>query len=114
MSSKQSSTPDPVVAKPPPEASTVPDEDTKQNPAFHEGGGPGQVFHFRRWGISYGTDDKGHAAALILSALLLAVFLIVILAGIVADRNWIPDALQIVGTSFTFVAGVAVGQSFGR
>ena len=114
MSSKQNSPPDLVVAKPPPDTSTIPDEATEKNPAFHEGGGAGQVFHFRRWGISYGTDDKGHAAAIILSALLLAVLLIVILVGAVTDSIWISDALHIVGTSFTFVAGVAVGQGFRR
>ena len=114
MSSEQSSPPDPIVAKPPPPVSTVPDENTRQYPAFHEGGAAGQVFHFTRWGLSYGTDDKGHAAALILSALLLVVLLVVILIGAAVDNNWISDALQIVGTSFTFVAGVAVGQSFGK
>ena len=114
MSSEQSRPLNPLVAQPPPPASSVPDDATKQNPAFHEGGGPGQVFHFKRWGISYGTDDKGHAAALILSALLLIVFFAVIVAGLIADREWIPTALQIVGTAFTFVAGVAVAQSFDK
>ena len=114
MSLEQSGPPDSLVAEPPPPASPVPDDDTKENPAFHEGGGAGQVFHFKRWGLSYGTDDKGNAAALILSALLLIVFFAVIVAGLIADREWIPTALQILGTAFTFVAGVAVGKSFDK
>ena len=100
MSSEQSSHPDRVGPKPPPEASPLPDKDTKQDPAFHEGGGAGQVFHFNRWDLSYGTDDKGHAAAIILSVLTLLLLFVLIIVGAISDRDWMSDALKIVGTAF--------------
>lgn len=112
MCLKQSSPPPkPVIAKPPPAASSIPDRDTTKNPAFHEGGGDGQVFHFKIWGLSYGTDDKGHAASLILSVLILVALIALFGFGTLVDRAWMPDALKILGTAFTFVAGVAVGKS---
>lgn len=111
MSSSKSSQGSEPIALPPPEASDFPDEATSKNPAFDKGGGPGQVFHFERFGISYGTDDKGHAAALILSVLLLLLILVLFIVGVFSEGDWISDALKILGPAFTFVAGVAVGKS---
>ena len=88
-----------------------PDKYTKKAPSsFVDGGVPGQVFKFTFWGFSYGTDDKSHAAALIFSFLLILIYLIFYVLGIIFDRNWIPDQLDNIGTLFTLVVGVAIGQ----
>ena len=76
-----------------------------------DGNVPAQIFHFKRWGVSYGTDDKGHAAALILSVLLGILLAIIFIIGSFVDRTWIPDAIKIIGTAFTLTAGVAIGKS---
>lgn len=111
MSSKQNSQPNDVEAQPPPETSDIADADTEAYPAFDRGGRPGQVFHFQRFGLSYGTDDKGHAASLVLSVLVLFSLVLLFVLGSLVDRSWIADALEILGFAFTFVAGVAVGKS---
>jgi hypothetical protein len=91
--------------------SPVKEESDRHTARFFPGGAPNQVFMLDRFGFKYGTDDKGHAAAIILSVLLLALLGCLIVLGTFFDRSWIPDALQILGTAFTFVAGVAVGKS---
>lgn len=111
MSSKQSLPTETFQVKPPNDQPSEPDEDTSTNPALHQGGAPGQVFHFNKWGLSYGTDDKGHAASLILSVGLLVVLIILIVCGSILKPDWVGDGLKILGTAFTFVAGVAVGKS---
>lgn len=86
-------------------------EHTSLDPTFMEGNAPEQVFHFRKWGLSYGTDDKGHAAALILSVILAILLGIIFAIGLFVDRSWIPDAIKIVGTALTLTTGVAIGKS---
>lgn len=71
---------------------------------------PEQVLHFKKGGVSYGTDDKGHAASLILSLLLGGLLAVLFLIGAFVDRSWLPDAISIVGTAFTLTAGVAIGK----
>ena len=51
--------------------SSTPDKYTRRDPVFFEGGAPNQVFLFDKFGFKYGTDDKGHAAALVLAVFLL-------------------------------------------
>ena len=87
-----------------------PDSRTAQF-SFFEGGAPNQIFLFDRWGVKYGTDDKGHAASIILAVLLLKLLACLFVLGTIWDRDWIVDALQILGTAFTLVAGVAIGKS---
>ena len=92
-------------------SNSKPDEHTKK---FFDGGAPGQIFKFERWGLSYGTDDKGHAAAIILSVAICILLAVVFAIGLIVDRTWIPDALKLLGTSLTFCAGVAIGKSAGK
>ena len=76
------------------------------------GDGEGQVFHFQRWGLSYGTDDKGHAAALILSVLLFIGLILCLLVGSFASNSvLVSDIAKVLGTAFLIVAGIAVGKS---
>ena len=111
MSSRENFQPENIESKSPPESPPDPDADTRKGPGFDQGGRPGQVFHFRKFGISYGTDDKGHAAAIILSVLTLISLIILFIIGSIFDRDWIGDALKILGTTFTLVTGIAVGKS---
>lgn len=99
--------PDSSLAEP----SKKPDQYTKQDPTFIKGGAPNQIFKFERWGIAYGTDDKGHAASIILSVLLVALLAGVAFGGLFVERMWMPDMLKLLGTAFTFTAGVAIGKS---
>ncbi|ESW60222.1 MAG: hypothetical protein Q27BPR15_13070 [Rhodobacter sp. CACIA14H1] len=99
----------PVVIAPPARVET-PDRYTRQGPNFIENGAPNQVFRFCKWGIEYGTDDKGHAAAIIISTCLLLLLCVLFVIGAIVERGWIGDALQIVGTAFTITAGVAIGK----
>lgn len=85
-----------------------PDQHTKKAPVYFEGGAPNQIFRFDRWGLKYGTDDKGHAAAMILSVLLLALLTFGFVGGLLVERLWVPNVLELIGTAFTFVAGVAI------
>lgn len=80
-------------------------------PSFHKGGAFRQIFHFNKWRLSYGTVDKGYAASLILSIGLLFTIIILIIFGSIFERNWISDALKILGPALSFVAGVSFGKS---
>lgn len=100
----------PVVFPPAAVNSEDPDKYTQTGPLFIPNGAPHQVFRFCRWGVEYGTDDKGHAASIILSVSLLFLLLFLFVVGALADRPWVSDALTIIGTAFTFTAGVAIGK----
>jgi len=101
---------------PPPESTPVaPDDATRKSPAFTSGDADNQVFHFQRFGLSYGTDDKGHAAALILSALLLGCAVVIAIIGAFAlfsgkDPQWLQVLITWIGNGFLFTAGIAVGK----
>lgn len=87
-----------------------PDKYTKSGKQFFDGGAPDQIFRFEKFGICYGTDDKAHAAAIILSMVIGGLLLALFLIGAIFDRAWIGDAIQILGTAFTLTIGVAIGQ----
>ncbi|MEO1611281.1 MAG: hypothetical protein AAFU55_02835 [Pseudomonadota bacterium] len=91
--------------------SNKPDEHTRKDPVFFPGGAPNQIFQLNLGFVSYGTDDKSHAASLILSIMLGALMLSLFVIGAIIERAWIPDALKILGPAFTLVAGVAIGKS---
>ena len=95
---------------PPKETPDTPDADTKTGPIYIPDGAPNQIFRIDLKWFSYGTDDKPHAASLLLSLLLGLLLLFVFLIGWFVERSWIPDAIKILGTAFTFTAGVAVGK----
>lgn len=98
---------------PPESTPEEPDEATRTGPKFIPDGAPHQVFRLDLKWFTYGTDDKPHAASLLLSLLIGFLLLVVLLVGLVSDRTWIPDALKILGTAFTFTAGIAIGKSGG-
>jgi hypothetical protein len=107
MSTQAKQTP-PVILPPAVDNIEKPDRFTALS--FIPNGAPNQVFRFCKWGFEYGTDDKGHAASIILSITLLILLIILFIIGGFFDRSWISDALKILGTAFTFTAGVAIGK----
>lgn len=94
-----------------PDHQNIPDGNTAKDPVFFSGGAPNQIFRLELGIVSYGTDDKSHAASLILSVIAGMLLLILFIGGFFVDRAWISDALKILGTVFTMVVGVAVGKS---
>jgi hypothetical protein len=60
----------------------------------------------------YGTDDKTHAAAIVLSGVLLVIGLLVVIIGSFSSNSaWLERALMLIWNAFMFVAGVALGRS---
>ena len=101
-----------VIVSPPANTSEVPDRHTKTSPAYTDGSAPNQVFHFKFLGMSYGTDDKTHAAAMCLSLLMLLIVMTCLIAGsIVKDRTGIEQILNFIGPAFLITIGVAIGKS---
>lgn len=105
----QANTPPPKVFAPP-ATSDEPDKDTQKGPSYIPSGAPDQVFRIDLGWFAYGTDDKPHAASLLLSLMLGLLLLTTFVVGLFVDRSWIPDAIKILGTAFTFTAGVAIGK----
>lgn len=59
----------------------------------------------------YGTDDKAHAGAMVLSIVLLGMIFLTGLAGLLTGAaEWTQQLIQWLGSAFTLVAGVAIGQ----
>ena len=102
-----------VVREDESEVSTKPDKHTSAS-TFFQGGAPNQVLMIDLGFFKYGTDDKGHAASLLLSFFLLLLLCVLFPIGAFFDRVWVVDALQILGTAFTLVSGVAIGKSIGE
>lgn len=99
----------PVDIPAPPPQSALPDKETKKAPFTK---GDGQVFHFQKGGLSYGTDDKGHAAALVLSVLLfIGLIFCVIVGALTASNSIVLEIGKIMGSAFLIVSGIAVGKS---
>ena len=99
----------PEIIAPPP-GLDIPDKATKTAPDFTGDQADGRVFHFNKWGIKYGVDDKSYAASIILAVFTGVLFALVVLVGIAVERSWTGDAIKILGTAFTFISGVAIGK----
>ena len=108
--------PPPPPPPAPPNASTVPDEYTRTQPDWTSGIAESRILHLDSRFFRYGTNDKGHAAALVLSVCLLLTAVALCLLGIVGlysgkDAPWLTTALTWIGNGFLFTAGIAVGKS---
>jgi hypothetical protein len=105
------------IPGPPSSISTEPDAYTAAAPDFSsEDRANHRVLHITTRFLKYGTDDKAHAAALILSGVLLVTAILVSIIGLISlfsskDAKWIEVLLTWIGNAFLFTAGVAVGQS---
>jgi hypothetical protein len=99
------------VQIPPPEnTSSVPDKATKTG--LNDYTGPianSRVLHINLGFFKYGTNDKTHAAALVLSLLLFLTIVGVI--GFGDGGEWTKEIFRWLSGAFLFVAGVAIGKS---
>jgi len=94
------------------DVSTLPDAATQKGlNDFTGSGAENRVLHINVGFFKYGTDDKAHAGAMVLSIVLLVMIALTGIAGLIAaDSKWPGELLEKLGTAFTFVAGVAIGQ----
>lgn len=114
MSSSQKSGSDLSGVVAPNAGPDTPDKATSRAPCFTNGDGAGQVFHFHGLGINYGTDDKGHAAALILSVLSLGAICALSLIYAFSNASALADPIKALSTAFVFIAGIAIGKTATR
>lgn len=94
-----------------------PDEETRKGLKndFTGDGAENRVLHINLGFFKYGTDDKAHAGAMVLSMLLLVMIALTGVAGLIAQEDeWPGEILQMLGSAFTFVAGVAIGQGISK
>lgn len=69
------------------------------------------LFIVTKW-IRFGTDDKTYAAAVLLSAVLLVLVLVMVVLGAwFGDQGWWEIAFTWIGNAFFLTAGVAVGRA---
>jgi hypothetical protein len=97
--------------------STEPDRDTKKGLKhdFTSPSAENRVLHINLGFFKYGTDDKAHAGAMVLSMVLLVMIFLTGLGGFIAGvGDWTKTLLQMLGSAFTFVAGVAIGQGLSK
>lgn len=96
--------------------SEKPDEYTQIAPDYTASSASNRVLHINLSWFKYGTDDKGHASAIVLSLVLLLMVLVLAAIGAVAacfgkDPSWFNTLVSWVGNAFLFTAGVAIGKS---
>jgi hypothetical protein len=87
---------------------------TKDKPEDYTGPEAGErTFYLNFYFIRFGTKDKIQGAAITLSVLLLLVIATVIIIGAFNSTNasWLEKSLTWLGSTFVFLAGVAVGRA---
>jgi|GEM_PF-2056275 len=100
---------------PPPKAvpgGDKPDIETEKADIYTEGKAHGQVLHCRlgTW-FAYGTDDKIHAGALVLSFVLLGTIGLIALLGLFPCLKINTDILNMLGNALLLAIGAAIGRS---
>ena len=101
---------------PPPSGalSPTPDPETRKGLRDYTSseGADERVLHINFGFFRYGTNDKAHAAAIVLSMALLLVIVLLMAAGLFStEAAWKDKLFGWLGTAFTFVSGVAVGKA---
>ncbi len=99
--------------KPPSNLSTTPDRATRRAQSDFTGkDARDRVLYINIWFLRYGTNDKAHAAAIVLSMVLLLALLGLVFFGTHSgDAAWNDRAFSWLSGAFLFVAGVALGKS---
>jgi peptidoglycan/LPS O-acetylase OafA/YrhL len=89
-----------------------PDRYTKKAPDYTEPNAPERVFFINLGFFRYGTKDKAHGAAVLLSILLFMLLVGVIVSGYYQPEGseWAAQVFTWLGGAFLFVVGVAVGR----
>lgn len=102
----------PPVPEPERGTTTEPDRYTGLAPDYTQPNAPERVFFINLWFFRYGTKDKAHGAAVLLSFLLFVLIALVIAAGYFwpGSSEWTERVFTWLGSAFLFVAGVAVGR----
>jgi len=89
-----------------------PDNYTSLSPDWTGSGANDRVMHINMPFLKYGTNDKTHAASLLLSLLLLIIIVFLSICGMFSSNAaWMDKVFTYLGSAFLFVAGVAVGRS---
>jgi hypothetical protein len=97
-----------IIPPPDPEVSPVPDKYTRKADDFTGANAGGRVLQINLGFLRYGTNDATHAAAIVLSLILLACIIGVLIFNMNTPGG--EKAFQWLGSAFLFVAGVAVGK----
>lgn len=94
-----------------PTVSATPDKDTQRFPDMTEPGSPGRVFGFDFMGFKYGSSDKLHSAAFLLSILMVvAVIILAVISMFAKNGEAASDAVQTLGQVLILTIGVAIGR----
>lgn len=98
------------VIQEPQNTSPVPDSDTKKGMGDHTGYGSsaGRVLHVNFVFFKYGTDDKAHAASMVLTAMITLFLVGMLIFGHNDDQT--KDIVGWLKTAFLLTTGVAIGQ----
>jgi len=92
--------------------SSNPDKKTKLAPDWTSKTASDRIIYINLWFFKYGTKDKAHGAAVIFSLLLLFMIGAVIALGYSqSSPEWSIEAFSWLGSTFLFIAGVAVGRN---
>ncbi|MER2250663.1 hypothetical protein ABS772_12140 [Methylorubrum podarium] len=100
---------------PPPNPPAKADDYTASYPDFTGDKADNRILHITTRWLKYGTDDKGHAAAVVLSGLLLCSAALVAVIGATTqwsgqEAPWLNTLITWIGNAFLFTAGIAVGK----
>ena len=103
----------PIEIPEPKNVSPVPDRDTKKGMSDYTGPSADErVLHINVGFFKYGTNDKAHAAAMVLSLLLFASIAVLLIFGM--QHEWADKVFTWLGSAFLFVTGVAIGKGSGN
>lgn len=98
-----------MAIPPPSNTSRTPDPATRIGLNDFTGGeAENRVLHINLGFFKYGTSDRTHASALVLSLLLFLTIVGVLIFG--DGGTWSQEAFHWLSSSFLFVSGVALGK----
>lgn len=73
---------------------------------------PGRVFKIDLWRVKYGSSDKAHGSALLLSLLLFCLLAVTLALSVTYPDNTLLERIfDWLGGAFLVIAGVAIGRN---
>jgi len=101
-----------LIKNPDGNLSPSPDPETQKFPDWTAPEAGNRILHINFRFFRYGTDDKTHAASIILSVAVLIFCVVIAIVGIFANgASWVQTVLSWAGNAFLLVAGTAIGRS---